>query len=393
MLGATAHASTFLLMFREGRGRNLAERRPLYAYRCTDNEWHGARDVLENAFRSGRLMGTYDNSLGAVFCLYASEWWRRNHAGGAWAWYRIFDAFGAPTPAVTSIHTAVERGLFWWRRNVLTSATGRQFLVTLACEGGLPLQLLRREGNKLRRYFRAVFEEFGLHRDRGAVPLDLASRAAAYLPHSLQRPEVFALGGDLVDAIWSLRGDLPARDCPLDDLDAKRPGWRDTLPLRLDDAVALDLLRGLVADAIEVSQRRRSALRVETTIERVGEEWLLRRRVRCPSQLDSAGLERILGRETGTLPTRFTLFVQVRGGRTLLLAHCTRRAGVTADSYYLLEGYGRGGLDLPEETVLSELFLYATSPDATATRPPGSLRSSATAMPPRRTLRTTSRSR
>ncbi len=38
----------------------------------------------------------------------------------------------------------------------------------------------------------------------------------------------------------------------------------------------------------------------------VGEEWLLRRRVRCPSQLDSAGLERILGRAAGTLPSPAT---------------------------------------------------------------------------------------
>lgn len=53
---------------------------------------------------------------------------------------------------------------------------GQQYLVTLACEGGLPLRLVQRENHSLRRYFRAVIEEFRFHRRLGASPEELAGR-------------------------------------------------------------------------------------------------------------------------------------------------------------------------------------------------------------------------
>ena len=111
-------------------------------------------------------------------------------------------------PAMQSLYRVVSRGLRGWRRRVLRSGNGQQYLVTLACEGGLPLRLLQRDGTSFRRYFRAVFEEFRDHQGRGYDPSELASRAAAHLPLSLRRPEVFALGGSLVEAIWKLQGEI-----------------------------------------------------------------------------------------------------------------------------------------------------------------------------------------
>lgn len=135
--------------------------------------------------------------------------------------------------------------------------------------------------------------------------------------------------------------------------------------MRLEDTLAQDLLRGLVLDAVEIARRPRSALRVETTAERNGEEWTVRRNVRCPSEMTAESLADVLGITVGGLPRRFSLYVQVRGGRTLVLAHCTRRAGAGDGVAYLLEGYGRAGLEIPVADARKGLELLATAPGST----------------------------
>lgn len=354
-------ARAWLGAFLRARRTPMPNGRPLYAYRCNDEECAEACALLKSAADRGLGIGAFDVWWGALFCLYASEWWRRNHDGGAWAWYKVLDSLGFDTPALQAIYPVIHRGMQWWRRRVFVGGNGHQYLVTLACEGGLPLHLVRREGNNLRRYFRAVFEEFGLRRDRGADPTELAARAALLLPVSLRRHEVFAIGGALVDAVWALRASLPSQGDPLDALEKQQPGWREALPLRLDDAIARELLRGLVADAVEVVHRPRLALRVETALERAGERWVLRRAVRCPSQVSAEALATLLRLEVGALPSRFSLFVQPRRERPLLLAHCTRRAGSGSEDFFLLEGYGRSGLEIPSSMVSAGFDLAAVA--------------------------------
>jgi len=354
-----ALAARWLKIFLAHRDLDAPDGRALYALRCTEVELGMAREILLRALRGRVPVASFREALGAVLCLFVAEWWRRNHEGGAWAWHRVFDGLGVETPAMQSLYRAVHRGLAAWRRPLMRAGNEQRYLVTLVCEGGLPMQLLRRDGTHFRRYFRALFEEL---RDAGGRAVDvaeLASRAGPILPMSLRRAEVFALGGALVSAIWRLRAEIHDVARPVDDLDARRPGWRNELPLRLEDEVAQELLRGLVRDALEVARRPRVALRAETTAERVGEAWVLRRRVRCPSSLDAAALAAALGCDRDALPARFSLYLQVRGGRALLLAHCTRRAG-EEDGFYL-DGHGRAGLELPPDVAQAAVELAAVS--------------------------------
>jgi hypothetical protein len=358
-----ALAARWLKIFLQHRGLAAPDRRALYALRCTDVELGMAREILLRALQARLSVASFREGLGAVLCLFVAEWWRRNHEGGAWAWHKVFDGLGVETPAMQGLYRAVHRGLAAWRRPLMRAGNEQRYLVTLVCEGGLPLQLLRRDGTHFRRYFRAVFEEL---RDAGGRPVDvteLASRAGPILPISLRRAEVFALGGALVASIWRLRAEIRDVVRPVEDLDARRPGWRDELPLRLEDGVAQELLQGLVRDALDVARRPRVALRVETTAERAGDGWTLRRRVRCPSSLSAEALASTLGCERDVLPARFSLYLQARGGRTLLLAHCTRQAG-EEDGFYL-DGHGRAGLELPEGAALAAIELAAVSTRAT----------------------------
>ena len=99
--------------------------------------------IAVRAQMPGVLRGRAERRFAAMFCVYAAETFRRRHAGGPWTWETVFDEIG-PTPNYQAIHAWVEQGLQHFKRTLLRSRNGdREFLVTLACEGGLPLRLLQ----------------------------------------------------------------------------------------------------------------------------------------------------------------------------------------------------------------------------------------------------------
>ena len=122
---------------------------PLFRYHCDDAtfaELHASlRDVV-----SARGTGRLPRELGAGFCLYAAEWFRRNYS--SWTWRDVLDALGAESeePGPHLYHIVVH-GLAWWRREVRLTSNRRTYLGTLICEGGLPLRLVDKEGAPLRR--------------------------------------------------------------------------------------------------------------------------------------------------------------------------------------------------------------------------------------------------
>jgi hypothetical protein len=74
-----------------------------------------------------------------MFCVYAAETFRQRHVGGPWTWETVFAELGHATPDYQSIYAWVEKRLRHSKRPLLKSRLGhREFLVTLACEGGIP---------------------------------------------------------------------------------------------------------------------------------------------------------------------------------------------------------------------------------------------------------------
>lgn len=317
---------------------------PLYAYRVDDEALEALRQALARALGSRRAL---DGFACAGLCLFAAEHFCRTHAGGAWRWQEVFEAVGFDR-GVQAWYRCMERGLRYWGRPLLQTPSQRQFLITMACEGGLPRQLLHREEQHLTRYLRRLL------RDRERYSLtptaELAGRHLEVLPVSLRNDTVQELCCLLVDEIARLRR-LAGGEADVEALEARAPGWRQRLPLRLEDDVALRLLRGLLrAPRTEVGQER-GLIRVAVTLA----EAPLRivRRLQLPPEMDPAALAGLLGVDEGALGARMQLSVHSANGAVQAVGSATR-----FDDGYRLVGLRRRGMMIDS---LARLTLVVTA--------------------------------
>jgi hypothetical protein len=278
----TTHMTTTARQQKEPDGR------PLYAYKWNDGHYQRLKIAVREQMPSV-LRGREDRSFAAMFCVYAAETFRRRHEGGPWAWETVFAEIGYVTPDYQSIYAWVEKGLRHFKRPLLKSRLGyREFLVTLACEGGLPLRLLHKENAHLSRYFRELLTVY--HREHclpGCDATDIARQVAArFLPASLRHDVVFKLSGDLIQSIVQLQKQVADTTDPITSLDRMQPHWRDDLPLPVEDATVEALLRNLVGQARNLALTERQRWRC--ALVRQGENWSIEQRLELPSTVTGA---------------------------------------------------------------------------------------------------------
>ncbi|MFN0018598.1 MAG: STY4851/ECs_5259 family protein, partial [Pirellulaceae bacterium] len=144
-----------------------------------------------------------------------------------------------------------ERGLEWWGQPLVETQASVRFLTTIACQGGLPLQVLKQEANRLRQYFRKVLVGHEQFPTRSIV--EVAREWESLLPAKLQTDEVFELTASLIQKVGRLRqrlvtGGAAATTDPMLWLDRNGIPWRDELPLRMADHVASSLINGLLCE-------------------------------------------------------------------------------------------------------------------------------------------------
>ena len=310
--------------------------RPLCSYRCTDEEFAALRNVLREACE-GRLpvrrlpWGTHPLS-----CLYAAEWWRRHYSGGPWKWETILEDISVEWMPLSQLYYLVELGLRFWQRRLLTTGSGRAFLLTLACEGGLPLNLIHKEGAKLRNFFKALLEEFQLYRRAGLSPEQLAENVRDRLPKSLRQPVVYTLSEHLVDAVWKLQTQVGGSNTPLADLDRIDPEWRVKLPMSLGDDTALALIHNLVEEVAKLASTPKSTLRMTRTLTLQSGAWHLQGEITVPGSMTRPELSSILGNINGQMGSRFELYAMNTDQDTTLLALASERTR-GSDTHLLLE--------------------------------------------------------
>ncbi len=343
--------------------------RPLYGYRITDRGYEALRQLLGERLRR-RSLREFEGADAALFCMFGAEWWRREHERGPWSWDGVIDGIGARSVTHADITTCVERGLRVLGRPLYKSDRGNEFLITLACEGGLPLRRIGVEGANIRVYFRCVldhFESTGRTGDEGAD--DFAGVAKLFsdrLPESLRREVVFRLSGELVGRVWALRDHLSANSKDaLADLDRAKPNWRDSLPIVLSDEAAKNLLRGLVKDVALVAAGQRSRLRFAVYLELASAHYarptLLRRLEGTPS-ISDATFQDIFG-ATDALRLRLNAYAESgemiplgslgRGGDSWSWEPDSRAviSGTNAEGHVGLVAIGRGGLRLESDAL------------------------------------------
>ena len=269
--------------------------RPLYAYKMRDAVYRDLQDHFHKIFLKNQK-GISVPETASIFCLYAAEAFCREHAEGSWSWETVFRPLGLETPSQQQIAEWVEKGLKQWGRHqrLLRRANGnRLFLITIACEGGLPLRLLQRENTHLTKFFRMVLEGYyraGQGDEKQAETV--ARQQAGLLPPSLRQEGVFHLAAVLIAQIGELQACVGEVADPIATLDQQKPDWRRDLPLRLNDQVAETLLTGLVRRSGELACEAVSQLRWRGRLRETGHDrWIVEKRLELPESLTEQQIE------------------------------------------------------------------------------------------------------
>lgn len=289
-------------------GATSPDGRPLYAYKCKEEDYEDLKRIVFFMFQSDKphtLLG-----FEPLFCLFASETWRRKHSGGHWAWETVFSEILQPVPAHSIITKYVSKGLKYWKRELLKTGYGdNQYLITIACEGGLPLLLLQNENAKLHQYFKTLMEYYHRERQRPRYNIfDLAEKASYCLPKSLQRNIVYQLSGDLIEKIVKLQENVADATDPITTLNRHHPNWRNQLPLPIEDDTAEILLKNLVLDAQILSIKSREKIRWRRLLIQNGEQWSVEQTLEIPKIIFGSTLMQWMGQNS--IPARLRLFLQ-----------------------------------------------------------------------------------
>lgn len=350
--------------FLRARSLTAPDGRPLYAYRCSDEEFARFGEALREVLGRGPRWCEPTPTTAQAFCLWGAEWWRRNHDGGPWAWEDMLaeiecSDYAPGGPYYLRLQWVVAEGIRRWNRELLRFATGRAFLVTLACEGGLPLKLVRRETAALRHFFKDLLEEVRIFGPMGVPARDLAERTAVRLPRRLRNEVVYELTGNLATAIWRLQREVGDSTNPVETLDRIRPGWREELPLSVDDAVARALLNNLLLDAANLARGRGGRIRWARSLAKTSNGYRLIGRLVLPGTLQPHDLQ-TLWPDVSILPRRFEIGVETDESFDIV-AFATRRGayGAVEGEHFVLENVleGDGTISGPAAAAARRLVL------------------------------------
>lgn len=303
---------------------------PLWAYRCTDEEYRTLLDELGQLRRWGAGRGGSAMQV-RCFALAGAEALRRGHLRGAWTWDTVREELDLSRISDEDLRNLTATGLRAWNRPLRVEAGVTRYLRSLLVEGGLPLHLLHQEGGRLRSIGSAVLRDLGaLSVGAGVADKELeaiAARAAA--PYArvayLREPTIHALLGRLLNVVRLAVHQVPSEHSsdPSAWLATHDPGWLQRLPLDLEAAAAMGLVRALVADASEV---RGSAAppRFHTWLH-LGSHPYLRRTLWLPAPWHPRQLRQCFGlSEDAVLPRRLELTVRA-GGRPWEVARLSVR--------------------------------------------------------------------
>jgi len=305
------------------------------------------------------LRGLQPLGFAPLFCLYAAETWRRKHDGGPWKWETVFGEICGWVPDYSHIHNWVRRGLRYWLRPILQSDIGHnKYLVTIACEGGLPLLLLRKENAHLYRYFKSLLETYHLERQMPTCDISIiARRLSGLLPMSLRYDIVYNLGGDLVRKVVDLQELVTDAVDPLVALNKCHANWRDDLPLPLEDNTVELLLKNLVNEARTLSISERQRVRWRRFVSEEDGEWNLEQRLEMPKVFTGLALRRWTNRNK--VPARLRILLQTPQGIEPV-ALITRLRGDGDEASYRCEVLKRNGVRMSGAAALADIKLLAS---------------------------------
>ncbi len=270
-IGTTARATTnvfgrvnsppqrdWLSTFLSDRGLQQPNGHPLFRYRMNDDEYEAAKSYLGDVARSGLLENGNDR-VAAIFVVCCAEWFRREATSTFRKWEALVPSILPNIPQ--SRHELTQRGLKFWGRQLEHSSRGREFLLTLALEGGFPVQILREGATSwLKDYLRALIRRGLAAEIKSAEDLEVVAEEEGWLVRKSYRHEDFlTLCSELAIILISLRREADtaavggiANSLILDEI---HPQWRLELPIYVpseDQELADALLKVLIDEKIGV---------------------------------------------------------------------------------------------------------------------------------------------
>ena len=188
-----------------------------------------------------------------LFVLFCAEWFRRDSRSTFLVWNDIAPEILQAVPWAAKAELT-EHGLRYWERH-LRRSTVREFLLTLALEGGFPVQILAEGGRSwLRDYLsQAMRRALGIPDPQFDLVHLIAGEEAGLLKSGYRDETFIELCAELVARLTKWRriaeGEAGGID-PILFLDQRHPEWRNEIPIHLPDGdlVARDLLNGLVRE-------------------------------------------------------------------------------------------------------------------------------------------------
>jgi hypothetical protein len=225
--------------------------RPLFKYAIDDDEFETLKAYLNHVGRYGySLVG---GEVSALFVLWCAHWFQRKYRGGHRRWRDIAEALEVDFQDNDARRLAQE-GLKTWQRPVRGDST-RQWLMTLAVEGGFPARILEESDRWLAPYLsRVVGTLLASETVDAGTAFAAAEKEVIYTATAYRQDIFYALAADLAAAIVHFRQkaeiDKPRGVSASEWLDATQPDWRKSLPITTSVDSAARLVDGLMqADA------------------------------------------------------------------------------------------------------------------------------------------------
>jgi hypothetical protein len=297
--------------------------RPLFAYDLSPDDYIELGHQLAGAVASaGGIAELAEISLGrppifsppAAFVLYASEWWKREYAGGAWSWSPIVNALGPPSDSFSQLWRSrfVARGLAFW--GLATQDRGKTYIGPIVTNSGIPMRLLATGSGAVATLLGQVLKQAGrfgwsLAQIQGAVAERQFQLPAAYR----QQPLVAELLARFVEAALHLRDEYQLQGVtdPVARLDQVYPDWRRRFPVALESEAAQSLLTGMVREAaVQGSGTTQGLFLAERRLVRdfASGPLTIVSHVTCPSRIAAEDLASMFGiSDVEALPRAFTI--------------------------------------------------------------------------------------
>lgn len=238
--------------FFEKQNNSEPDGRFLYEYKISKADYSSLKQELEKSLWMELDVCSERPSWCAMFVLYASVWWRKEYSGN-WGWEDLFNSLsiteGTDNPKLRE--KLVINGLSFWKHKTKVINGRRQFLGTLALQGGLPLHVIEIEKNS---WLKRVLLDTLRKKLKNNINIegrigDLFEKQQ--VPKIYNNSDIQMIVLQIVEQAFKLRkkNNLSSYPDPIGYLNKKQPNWREGFALPLDEGVAIHLLDDLIKDS------------------------------------------------------------------------------------------------------------------------------------------------